>query len=217
MERILDSITLNSIGLTVIGVFLIFNQLFKKHKTTEDLAVFFYQDGSTSKSDWIRSNSKMILGAVFIVAAIVLTYLHYQKSLEKNTRAVLFETLSVVNSELPYITKVKAVEQMENTLSLSILAKLNEDDINNWYSNRKVKAPSLTNINHSERDEPICVQLYRVYRETHNRSKTINLEDIYDTFFTDYYGKDRFDMIKQRHAAEMAKWKLMNPALQQNK
>lgn len=190
IELLIDSLTLNSIGLFVLGIGFIVNHFWKKKKWSKSDNIAIIDGVSDSFLFRLFKIKFLIIGFGFIVGSIVLGRSDYERSVMDRNSQVLMETLSSIefldtNSDwmaTKFGQNKEAVRIMEMKLTMSILEKQNSKSIEKWYeSTQGLNRLKKTNV-------PICVLMYEIYYEVADVRQLEKLDKMYGDLYKDYWG-----------------------------
>lgn len=187
-EIIIESLTLKSIGLFVLGCGLLVTHLWNRRKSSNDSNVVSINGIIESLLAFIFRIKSLLIGIGFITGAIICGIKDYEGSVMNRNIQLLEETLSFVESSKSLSEKRDAVRFMEMTISLSVLQKQNKKSMEEWYSSNKNLTTVWGNVN-----EPICVQLLRIYRAVYRFDKIEKLERVCIEFYKDYWGESDYN------------------------
>ena len=185
-ELIIKSLTLNSIGLFVLGLGFLITHFWNRRKWSRDTDVIVIDVTRESFVSRLVKVKFLFLGAGFIAGAIIWGIQDYERSVMNRNGQILEETLTKVKSSKSLYAKRRAVRDMESIIPLSILEKQNEKSMEEWYDSK----PSL--YGDKSIKSPECVILYYLYEEIREFKNLEKLDRDYAEFYEDYWGRSRY-------------------------
>ena len=189
IELVIDSVTLNSIGLLVLGLGFVASH-FKKHRKPQGVYDLVLKDSlNESRISLISKYRYLFIGLGFISAAAFWGLKDYQKSEMASNYQLIQETLFIVESQGSMMHKNEAVRIMEEEISMATLERLNKRSINAWYDSNQLHNALEPNVS----IDPICVKLYEIYEGVRESEKLEGLDRAYSDFFKDFWGDDIYE------------------------
>ena len=205
-ELLIDSLSLNSIGLVILGLALFVTHFWNKRKLSRDTDIVVIDGISESLLSRLFKVKFLLIGIGFILAGIFWGVKDYERSVMAFNSKLLQETLTIVKSSKTQDEKREAIKIMEEVIPLTILEKQNKASIEEWYDTNKD-----LNVLNDNTSEPICVQLFTIYEllEFNGLSISNNLEKldrVYNEFYKDYWSENEYRL----------KWERINTARERN-
>ena len=195
-ELLIDSLSLNSIGLVILGLALVVTHFWNKRKLSRDTDIVVIDGISESLLSRLFKVKFLLIGIGFILAGIFWGVQDYEQRVMDHNSQILRTTLSKCNRQIPRTTlkrKREYVKKMENELIMSILDKQNDESVKEWYVNNE----GLNRLKETE-SIPICIQLYEIYYDICDERQLEKLEKSYGAFYEEYWGS-LYDEKKQRN------------------
>ena len=186
IEELIGHLSLNSIGLFVLGSGFLVTHFWNRRKSSKDSSVVVIDGISESLLSRLFRIKSLLIGIAFIGGAIIWGIQDYERSVMDRNIQILEETLSIVRSSEPLDAKRRAVRDMESIIPLSILEKQNEKSMEEWYDSK----PGL--YGDKSIKSPECVILYHLYEEIREFKNLEKLDRDYAEFYKDYWGRSRY-------------------------
>ena len=181
-----DSLTINSIGLIIIGLALVITHLWNKRKLSRDTDIVIIDGIKESLALKLLGARLLVAGFALAIGGIVLTVFNYNQTASDFYVQLIDDTYDdVMRSASTSNESREALSTMERTVPLSFLSEYIASEIELWNSSEN----NLAAINQGK---PVCVKLYEIYEKKGESEKVRNLERIYDKFFRSYYGENRY-------------------------
>lgn len=198
-ELFFDSLTLNSIGLIIIGLALLITHFWNKRKLSRDTDIVVIDGMKESLALKLLRARLLIAGFALAIGGIVLTVFNYNQTASDFYVQLIDDTYdNVMRSASTSSESREVLRTMERTVPLSFLSEYITSEIELWNSSEN----NLAAINQGK---PVCVKLYEMYVKKGESEKVRNLERIYDKFFRSYYGETHFTkMINDREERRKA-------------
>ena len=185
-ELFFDSLTLNSIGLLILGLALFITHFWNKRKLSRDTDIVIIDGMKESLALKLLRARLLVAGIAFAIGGIVLTVFNYNQTASDFYVQLIDDTYeNVMRSARTPDESREALRTMERTVPLSFLSEYIASEIELWNSSEN----NLAAINQGK---PVCVKLYEMYEKKGEVEKVRNLERIYDKFFRSYYGDSQF-------------------------
>ena len=187
MNKLLfDSLTLNSLGLLILGLALFINHFWNKRKLSRDTDIVVIDGIKESLAHKLLRARLLVAGFALAIGGIVLTVFNYNQTASDFYVQLIDDTYeNVMRSASTSNESREALRTMERTIPLSFLSEYIASEIDLWNSSEN----NLAAINQGK---PVCIKLYEMYEKKGESEKVRNLERIYDDFFRSYYGENRF-------------------------
>lgn len=183
---LIDSLTLNSIGLLIIGLALLITHLWNKRKLSRDTDIVIIDGIKESFALKLLRARLLVAGFALAIGGIVLTVFNYNQTASDFYVQLIDDTYDdVMRSASTSNESREALRTMERTVPLSFLSEYIASEIELWNSSEN----NLAAINQGK---PVCVKLYEMYEKKGESEKVRNLERIYHKFFRSYYGENRY-------------------------
>lgn len=193
IQDFLESLTINTIALYVLGVGFLLRHfyLIKKQYKSNDLVIYDEQPRTLkAKLDIAKI---WLVGICFLILSSFSIYSDLRNATLSKNLEIIQETLALVQSPSTVRSKREAVVNMEVSIDYSLLEKRSAESIKEWYK----LSQGLVGLNHF--DVPICVQLYEIYEAAEFYDKLESLDRIYSEFYRDYWGADFYDRKRTSH------------------
>ena len=185
-ELFFDSLTLNSIGLLILGLALLITDLWNKRKLSRNTDIVIIDGIKESLALKFLKARLLVAGFALAIVGIVLTVFNYNQTASDFYVQLIDDTYdNVMRSASTSNESREALRTMERTIPLSFLSEYIASEIELWNSSEN----NLAAINLGK---PVCVKLYEMYVKKGESEKIRNLERIYDKFFRSYYGETHF-------------------------
>ena len=185
-KLLIDSLTLNSIGLLIIGLALLITHLWNKRKLSRDMNIVIIDGIKESFALKLLRARLLVAGFALAIGGIVLTVFNFNQTASDFYVQLIDDTYdNVMRSASTSNESREALRTMERTVPLSFLSEYIASEIELWNSSEN----NLAAINQGK---PVCVKLYEMYEKKGESEKVRNLERIYDKFFRSYYGENRY-------------------------
>ena len=185
-KLLIDSLTLNSIGLLIIGLALLITYFWNKRKLSRNTDIVVIDGMKESLALKLLRARLLVAGFALAIGGIVLTVFNYNQTASDFYVQLIDDTYdNVMRSASTSNESREALRTMERTVPLSFLSEYIASEIELWNSSEN----NLAAINQGK---PVCVKLYEMYEKKGESEKVRNLERIYDKFFRSYYGENRY-------------------------
>ena len=183
---LIDSLTLNSIGLVIMGLALLITHLWNKRKRSRDTDIVIIDGIKESLALKLLKARLLVAGFALAIGGIVLAVFNYNQTASDFYVQLIDDTYDdVMRSASTSNESREALRTMERTVPLSFLSEYIASEIELWNSSEN----NLAAINQGK---PVCVKLYEMYEKKGESEKVRNLERMYDKFFRSYYGENRY-------------------------
>lgn len=208
-ELLIDSLSLNSVGLVLLGLALFVTHFWNRRKRSRGTDVIVIDGISESLLSRLFKVKFLLIGIGFVSSGVVWGVQDYEQRVMDHNSQILRTTLSKCNGRFPRITlkrKREYIKKMENELIMSILDKQNDESVKEWYANNE----GLNRLKETE-SIPICIQLYEIYYDVCDVRQLEKLEKSYGAFYEEYWGS-LYDDKKQRNKFF---WKCVNQLMEE--
>ena len=207
IELLIDSLTINSIGLLVLGLGILITHFWNKRKLSRDSNVVVIEGIGESVFSKLFKARSLVAGVILLIGGTSLILFNYNQRMAASYIQIIEETYALVMDK-PMLTAhgKKAVEKLESTIPLSFLNKKITSEIDNWYASRN----DLSTMNEGK---PVCIKLYEMYERVGDEETTIKFDQIYQEFLKSFFGEvNYFKIINDREENwERVKWSRMSP------
>lgn len=200
IELFIDSLTLNSLGLIVLGFGILASHFWNNRKLSRDSNIIVIDGIRESIFSKLFKARSLVAGVLLLMGGASLIVFNYNQRIADYYFELIDETYKKVMSSTSHsVESREALREMEGAIPLSFLSKHIALEIEEWNSSKNY----LAAIN---QDKPLCIKLYEMYWKKDEMRKVINLELIYDKFFKDYYGETQYlDAIRGEFTREALK------------
>lgn len=199
IELLIDSLTLNSIGLIGLGLALLAGHLYNRWKLSRGNSVAVIEGIRESLFSKLLNAKYLFVGVGLIAGGFLWARLDYNQYVMDSNLLIIQQTISkmessVISSEEGFTKLKKLSRAMEISISMSILDKQITQSNNEWYSSTK----GLSVL--AETKEPICILLYEIYYTVPELKQLERLDKLYGEFYEDYWGSE-YEYRKKRNRA----------------
>lgn len=182
-EILLKSLSLNSIGLFVIGLSLLIKHFWNKRKLSRDTDIVVIDGIKESLALKLLRVRLLVAGFALAIGSVILTVFNYNQNISDFYVQLIDDTyLKLMRSAITYNESREAIGTMEKTVPLSFLSDHIASEIELWNS-------SELNLDAVKQGKPICVKLYELYERNGEFDMVEDLERIYSDFYRFYYGE----------------------------
>jgi len=201
IELLIDSLTLNSLGLLVLGLAILVTHFWNKRKLSRDSNIVVIDGIRESIFSKLLKVRLLLVGVLLLMGGASLIVFNYNQRMADSylelIDATYKEVMNSASSSYSFESR-DALREMERAVPLSFLSKHIALEIEEWNASEN----NLAAINQGK---PLCIKLYEMYLKRKEMKKVRNLERIYDKFFKNYYGETQYlDAIKERGFIEEA-------------
>lgn len=198
-ELFINSLTLNSVGLVLLGLALLITHLWKKRKLSSDTDIVIIDGMKESLALKLLRARLLVAGIALAIGGIVLTVFNYNQTASDFYVQLIDDTYeNVMSSARTPDESREALRTMERTVPLSFLSDYIASEIELWNSSEN----NLAAINQGK---PVCIKLYEIYQKKGEFKKVRNLERIYDKFLKSYYGENQYlKRVEERESIRQA-------------
>ena len=196
---LVDSLTLNSIGLFGLGLGFLVTHFWHKRELSRDTDIVIIDGMKESLALKLLRARLLVVGFALAIGGIVLTVFNYSQTASDFYVQLIDDTYeNVIRSAGTSNESREALRTMESTVPLAFLSEYIASEIELWNSSEN----NLAAINQGK---PVCVKLYEMNEKTKELEKVRNLERIYDRFLKSYYGENIYlNKIEERERIQEA-------------
>jgi hypothetical protein len=194
IEILFDSLTVNSLGLSLLSLGLCITHFWKKRKLSRDRHIVVIDGIKESVVFKFYKVKLLVAGVILLICAISLLMFNYSQRASDFYVQLVDDTYEqIIKSESYTPASRDALREMERKVPLSFLSDFISLEIENWNSSEN----NLAAINQGK---PICIKFYEIYQKSEDMKMVNSLERIYGNFYKSYYGESRYRRIKATRA-----------------
>lgn len=194
LEQLTDSLTLNSIGLYVLGLGFLVRHIYMVFHQNKSKDLVVYDLRSSTLLEKLFSAKFWLIGICFLILASISIFNDLRNAtLEKNLE-IIQDTLLIAQSPGTVRSKRESVGIMELNIDYTLFEKYNNESIKEWYE----LSQGLNGLNQS--NVPTCIHLYEIYEAAKIYDKLEKLDRMYEEFYNDYWGKDFYNSRRISHS-----------------
>ena len=184
-ELLIDSLTLNSISLLILGLALFVTHFWNRKRLSRNTDIIVIDGIRESPLSRLFKLKFLLIGIGFVSAGVAWGIQDYEKKVMDHNSQILNNTLSRLNRPFPksLIRDQEYINEMENELVMSILDKQNNKSLKEWYAKNK----GLNRLQETE-SPPECIQLYEIYFYVCDERQLEKLDKSYGAFYEEYWG-----------------------------